>query len=244
MSILRTTDGPRRLAEPDLPPLLRTGDRMDADTFFHWYEQAPDGFRAELVGGIVYVAGSTTYAHGVLNADLSGWLGMYGFRTPGIRGVAATTIRLAPNEVPEPDASLLILPECGGQARIERGYIVGAPELVVEVAYSTWATDLTDKLAAYEAAGVREYVLVLVREPAVRWFTLRDGRFDPDAPDPDGLHRSSTFPGLWLDPVALLAGDTARLVAVVDQGTATPEHAAFVARLAAARPREGQGAAR
>jgi hypothetical protein len=40
------------------------------------------------------------------------------------------------------------------------------------------------------------------------------------------------FPGLWLDPQALLAGDTRRLRAVVDLGLATPEHAEFVARLA------------
>ena len=51
----------------------------------------------------------------------------------------------------------------------------------------------------------------------------------------DGLYRSTVFPGLWLDPVALLQGDQRRLRAVLDLGCATPEHAAFVARLAAAR---------
>jgi hypothetical protein len=53
--------------------------------------------------------------------------------------------------------------------------------------------------------------------------------------DPDGLYRSTAFPGLWLDPRALLQGDTKRLRAVLDIGLATPEHAAFVARLAATR---------
>ncbi len=43
------------------------------------------------------------------------------------------------------------------------------------------------------------------------------------------------FPGLWLDPIALLEGDMRWLRSVVDQGCATPEHAAFVARLAAVR---------
>ncbi len=38
-----------------------------------------------------------------------------------------------------------------------------------------------------------------------------------------------------LDPTALLAGDFRRLHAVVELGCATPEHMAFVARLAAAR---------
>jgi hypothetical protein len=49
------------------------------------------------------------------------------------------------------------------------------------------------------------------------------------------LYRSTAFPGLWLDPQALLTGDRKRLREVVDLGCATPEHAAFVARLAAAR---------
>ena len=51
----------------------------------------------------------------------------------------------------------------------------------------------------------------------------------------DGLYRSIVFPGLWLDPIALLRNDTRRLRAVADVGCATPEHAAFVARLAGPR---------
>ena len=63
---------------------------------------------------------------------------------------AATTIRLGPENNPEPDASLMILPECGGQARIEDHFIAGAPELIVEVSYSSRAVDLRDKRAVYE----------------------------------------------------------------------------------------------
>jgi hypothetical protein len=51
----------------------------------------------------------------------------------------------------------------------------------------------------------------------------------------DGLYRSTVFPGFWLDPIALVNGDTRRLRVVVDRGCAMPEHAAFVARLAATR---------
>lgn len=57
-------------------------------------------------------------------------------------------------------------------------------------------------------------------------------------PGPDGIFRSEVFPGLWLDPKALFDDDLDRLIAVVDQGIATPEHAAFVARLAEAGRRD------
>jgi len=40
---------------------------------------------------------------------------------------------------------------------------------------------------------------------------------------------------LWLDPAALLVSDIHRLQAIVDLGGATPEHAEFVKKLAAAR---------
>ena len=45
----------------------------------------------------------------------------------------------------------------------------------------------------------------------------------------DGLHRSAVFPGLWLDPHALLRGDRQRLRSLIDLGCATVEHAEFVA---------------
>ena len=44
------------------------------------------------------------------------------------------------------------------------------PELVAEVAYSTASIDLNRKKADYEKAGVKEYVVVLVREESVVWF--------------------------------------------------------------------------
>jgi hypothetical protein len=69
----------------------------------------------------------------------------------------------------------------------------------------------------------------------VYWFVLRNGRFAELPPGPDGIYRSEVFPGLWLDPQALLQGNRRRLRAVVELGCATPEHAAFVARLAAIR---------
>jgi hypothetical protein len=74
------------------------------------------------------------------------------------------------------------------------------------------------------------------------WFRRRGKALVERPLGEDGLYRSVTFPGLWLDPQALIRGDGRRLRAVVDLGCATPEHAEFVARLAAARDRvQGRG---
>jgi Uma2 family endonuclease len=236
MTTLRTDRPPVRPQPAPEPPLrLDSGDRMDSDTFMAIYERMPEGFRAQLVRGVVLVASPMTEDHGRPNSHVSLWLGYYEARTPGVLSHAATTTRLGPRSHPEPDASLMILPECGGQARVENHYIVGAPELVVEVAYSSWAVDLHDKRQAYEEAGVREYVVVDLQDRRVHGFALRERRFEEVAAGEDGLHRSEVFPGLWLDAHALVQGDAARLLAALERGTASPEHAAFAARLAEAR---------
>jgi hypothetical protein len=54
-------------------------------------------------------------------------------------------------------------------------------------------------------------------------------------PDRDGVYRVRVFPGLWIHGAALLAKDYERLMATLQQGLATPEHAEFIARVAAAQ---------
>ena len=129
---------------------------------------------------------------------------------------------------------LFIQPEHGGQVRItDEGYIEGRPDLVAEVAASSASYDLHDKLNSYRRNGVREYVVYRVFEGQIDWFVLRGGRFEALAASADGLLRSTIFPGLWLDPAALIRGDLATVLAVVQQGLSTPEHADFAARLQA-----------
>ena len=65
------------------------------------------------------------------------------------------------------------------------------------------------------------------------WHELVDGKFQLLLPNTDGIFRSHFFPGLWLDPDVLWRIDHSRLSAVLQQGLATPEHAALVTRLAA-----------
>ena len=59
----------------------------------------------------------------------------------------------------------------------------------------------------------------------------------------DGILRSEVFPGLWLDPAAMIGGDSARVLAVALQGIGSAEHAEFVAQLGAAAPHVPDGPA-
>jgi Uma2 family endonuclease len=109
----------------------------------------------------------------------------------------------------------------------------GGPELIVEVAASSASIDLNTKRDIYERNGVREYIVWRVLQQQLDWFILREGNYEELQPHTDGTLRSEVFPGLWLDRTALLQGDLVRVLAVLQQGLASPEHAAFVVQLQA-----------
>jgi Uma2 family endonuclease len=229
---MNTTQGPKPMST--LPPLIE-GQRLDQPTFHARYEAMPPGTRAELINGVVHMPSPVRLEHGRAHGPAYGWLDYYAENSTGVETLIDTSTILSFRSEPQPDVQLRILPEYGGRSRDSKGYIHDAPELVVEVSKATRYVDLGPKLEDYERAGVLEYIVRAVEPDEVFWFVLRNGRFDDLEPGADGIYRSEVFPGLWLDPVALLAGDRKRLRAVVDLGCATPEHAAFVARLAEAR---------
>jgi Uma2 family endonuclease len=174
--------------------------------------------------------------HGEPSSDVCGWLFHYKRFTPGVRNPSDATVILDDLGEPQPDCQLRIPSELGGQTRLdENRYIVGAPELVGEIARLSRSFDLKQKKAAYERAGVLEYLVIELDPNRIHWFIRRGSRFGQLRPGPDGnFYRSKAFPDLWLDPEALFAQDLDRLIEVLDQGLATPEHAAFVQKLAAA----------
>lgn len=214
------------------PIPLEAGDHLDQPTFHARYEAMPPDTRAELIGGVVYIVSPMKNPHGRHTRDVSFWLRSYEIATPGVEGGDNLTTILGDDSEPQPDACLYIRPEKGGQVRInEEEYTEGAPELIVEVASSTESYDLHSKKRDYEKAGVREYVVVALRQRQVFWFLLQDRQYVPLTLGDDGIYRSKNFPGLWLDPASLLDLDGKRIRAVLQQGLESPEHAEFLRKL-------------
>jgi Uma2 family endonuclease len=214
-------------------PLLKEGDCLTRDEFERRYDAMPNLRKAELIEGVVYVPSPVRCKHhGAPHLSLGGWLFNYRARTPGVIAADNASVRLALANMPQPDCLLFIAPEYGGQARIDDDdYVNGAPDLVAEVAASSAHYDVNDKFAVYRRHGVREYIVWRVLDQEIDWFVLREGRFDRLALTEDGILRSTIFPGLWLDPTALLRDDFDTLLAVLQRGIDTPEHAAFKAQL-------------
>jgi hypothetical protein len=224
-AIAEATDG-------TIPPLVQ-GDRLTRAEFERRYDAMPHHIKAELIEEVVYMPSPMrSENHGEPHGDLIGWLWTYRAATYGVKVNAEGSVRLGGSSEPQPDAMLYIRPEHGGRIRIGADDIVeGGPDLVAEVAASSIPYDTGEKFQLYQRYDVQEYIIWRVPDQEIDWFVRRDGQYVQLTPDAGGRLRSEVFPGLWLDAAALIHGDMSQVLAVLQQGLATAEHAAFVSRL-------------
>lgn len=222
-------------------PPLENGDQLTADEFERRYFTMPEVKKAELIEGVVFMPSPVSYDyHGEQNTALIWLLKHYSVFTPGTIASDNTTVKLDKNNELQPDVFLAIRPECEGSVTIDKkGYVHGTPELVAEVSGSSASIDLGPKRDVYERHKAREYFIWRVYDAAIDWFTLTRGKFTPLAPDSsDGLLKSRIFPGLWLDATALLEGNNPAVLVALMKGIESPEHKAFVAKLAAKKSKK------
>ena len=217
-------------------PPLQSGDRLSRAEFERRYQMHPDIKKAELIEGVVYVPSPIHFSkHAAPHAQLVTWLGVYTAATPGVTTGDNATVRLDYENEVQPDALLRLEPAAGGRSSVaDDDYLEGAPELVIEIAASSASYDMHDKRRAYARNGVAEYLVMLAYEARVIWYVLQEGVYVAQEPDAAGILRSACFPGLWLNPNALLQGDLATVLATLQQGIESEEHAAFRLRLQAA----------
>jgi len=223
-------------------PALHNGDRLTQAEFHRRYEAAPPDLKAELIGGIVYLASPADELHGVYHGDLGYLFGCYQRATPGMQAADNVTTILGDESEPQPDLMLYILPEYGGQTRVavinDIRYVQHAPELVAEISHSRVAIDLHQKREDYRRHGVVEYLVWNVAERELHWFHFpSQGTIGPNR---EGVAKSKVLPGLWLDVQAVVTEQYARQTEVLQQGLASKPHAAFVKRLAAAHKHRPQ----
>lgn len=232
MAIPTTRERADSPPQPEIP-LLEPGDHLTRDEFERRYDAMPGLKKAELIEGVVYMPSPVRLKHhGSPHTDLITWLGVYHANTPGVLVGANSTVRLDNDNEPQPDALMIVDSDLGGRARIDSdGYVASAPEWVGEVSASTASFDLHTKLRVYRRNQVQEYLVWRVLDHALDWFVLRGSEYKPLPLTSSGVYQSEVFPGLWLDPAALARFDLSTVLQVLQQGLASLEHQAFVARL-------------
>ena len=223
------------LLSPD-PPLLLNGDHLAVPEFERRYGAMPEIKKAELIEGIVVMSPPISNTHGESHGTITYLLKRYAQATPGISCGSNTSVRLDGKNEYQPDALLRI--ESGKLAHSKvapDGLLEGGPELVAEIAVSSAAYDLHEKMAVYQRCLVPEYFVWQVMDSQIHWFALEQGDYVELEPRSDGVIRSRIFPGLWLDVRALVAGDEDKVWRTLERGIKSAERAAFVKRLAGAK---------
>lgn len=211
-------------------PILENGDHLSAEEFLRRYEAMPDVKKAELINGVVYMASPVRATqHAAPDSLIQTWIGWYAIATPGTSALTNPTVRLDKLGMPQPDASLRLLPEKGGKTRIDKdGYLSGPPELVVEIAASTSTFDSREKMNTYRRAGVTEYLIWCTEDETLDWLALEGDEYRPLTPGDNGILRSRVFPGLWLDWRALLQGNGTGVMDGLKHGLHSDEHERFI----------------
>ncbi|TWT86053.1 Uma2 family endonuclease [Neorhodopirellula pilleata] len=198
-------------------PPLESGDILDAGEYWRRCSAMPEKVKAERINRKVYLMSPLRAVHhGNPHALLAGWLIHYCMHHPTLRVSDSATIQLNLDNDPQPD--LCVIRE-GGQTHFNDGYIVGPPEMIVEIAGSSASYDFGEKRYVYEQAGVGEYLVFETIEGRIAWWRHDNGRYVDISPS-DGIYRSVLFPRLWLDADALRAADTLKLIRALERGMA------------------------
>ncbi|MDR7920975.1 Uma2 family endonuclease [Thermosynechococcus sp. PP45] len=186
-------------------PMLESGDRLSREAFERLYAQCPHIKKAELINGVVYVASPVRVnSHSRPHSLVMGWLMAFEVATANVMVLDNATVRLDAQTVVQPDALLRLV---NGTSCISGDdYLEGAPELIVEIASSSAAYDLHDKLEVYCRCGVQEYLVWVVPEQDFHWYLREGTSYRRQAPDDHGIFRSGHFSGLWLHWPALRDG--------------------------------------
>src|SRR2546426_7743550 len=112
-SVTETPTTPSCAAEK-IPP-LQHGDRLTRDEFERRYDAMPHLKKAELLEGVVYMGSPVSLRkHGEPHGFVMAWLGLYRIETSGIVVGDNSSVRLDLENMPQPDAFVLIEPERGG----------------------------------------------------------------------------------------------------------------------------------
>ena len=166
---------------------------------------------------------------------------MYSAATPGVEGGDNGSIRLDLDNMPQPDAFLLCPagPTAVRSRFSEDDYVEGAPELVAEVASSSVSYRPARQVPRLSPQrGPRVHRLAGPATGRSTGSSSEKGNTSACRSAPDGLTGARSFPGLWLDPAALIRGDSARR----GRGRAGPGHARARGVRRPAAGRAGPGA--
>jgi Uma2 family endonuclease len=135
-----------------------------------------DGKRYEIIEGVLYMPPSPNFSHQEASTWFAHYLIIY-VKQAGLGRVvhAPFDVELSPGNVVQPDILVILK---ANEERIKSGKLVGAPDLVVEIASpGTAGYDRRQKQDAYASAGVPEYWIADPAAKTIEVLVLEQGAY-------------------------------------------------------------------
>jgi Uma2 family endonuclease len=170
---------------------------MTEEEFVRW---ADEDTHAEWVAGKVQIKMPIDRIHGAIQFWLRSLVQAFvQKRKLGFVEGPQFTIRLTGRPSRRDPDLLFVAAE--NQARVQRTYVDGPADLVMEVVSpDSVSRDYREKYIEYQAAGVREYWIVDPLQSVIELHVLgADGKYSQVEPKDGRLH-SAMLPGFWLRP--------------------------------------------
>ncbi len=150
--------------------------RQGTWTYEDWLKFPNDGWKYEIIDGVLYMTPPPATAHQGSSVELSSQMHIYAKENDlGRILVAPCGVHLPKQPVPvEPDIFFIKKERLH---IIHKNYVEGVPDLIVEIlSPSNPNHDRKTKFALYQNVGIPEYWLVNYRDKTVEVYTLaRDG---------------------------------------------------------------------
>jgi Uma2 family endonuclease len=165
-------------------------------TFEEFCTLVPDGQKADLIDGIIYMASPDTYENNDLFAFLFAVMRLYAEdRELGKILGSRMAFRLAERSGPEPDVAFIRSERLGLAGG---GFFPGHPDLAVEVVSGeSVERDYVTKRELYRKAGVSEYWIIDEHFKRVTMLRLGPRKRYHEVKPRRGIYRSLTLPGFW-----------------------------------------------
>jgi Uma2 family endonuclease len=183
---------------PESLPTVIPADHIPGPAQGHWtynnYATIPDdGKKYEVVDGVLFMSPSPNRGHQDVVGALFAYLWNYvNLGALGRAYSAPLDVELEPHTICQPDVIVILN---ANLSILSDKHIIGAPDLVIEVASP--ATELYDrnkKLNAYARSGIQEYWIADPLERFIEVFFLEETRY----------HSLGTFAGKTVIPSKIL----------------------------------------
>jgi Uma2 family endonuclease len=186
------TTSPRRQADSDLV------------TVKEFFCLVPDGQKADLIDGVIYMASPDTRR----SDRLGGWIKFLLQGYAAVKGLGEVygsrfAFELTEFRAPEPDVAFV---RTARLSLVDERRMVGGPDIAVEVvSRDSRQRDYGEKKQLYTDAGVAEYWIIDPLQQRCEFHRLHEGRYELVPLEHNRIFRSAILEGFWLDVEWLLA---------------------------------------